>query len=186
MTPQAIPEAPAAIARLVEDEDVLAAALPARLQLEREVIGGGQAVHAGADHEIFDMRGNGHRLVPFGPERPGAAALNDLWPKKVNTMPWVVVGYQSNFQSGRIGMKLVGTIAGRAAATRLLRCPTLAGSQVLNRIRSFRELPLNERLLLRQWGPNPRDIAVEFRPTLLHERDSGASPRRYSRGRSLR
>ena len=59
-----MPEAPAAIARLVDDQDVLAAAAPARLELEGEMIGGAQAVDAGADDRVFGACGTAMEMTP--------------------------------------------------------------------------------------------------------------------------
>ena len=59
-----MPEAPAAIGRLVDDQDVLARAAAGFLELEGEMIGGAEAVNARADDGVFDARRNRHRQLP--------------------------------------------------------------------------------------------------------------------------
>ena len=60
-----MPEAPAATPVLSSDEDVGAAPLPARLELEREVIGGAQPMDAGADDDVPGAIRYDH-VQPFG------------------------------------------------------------------------------------------------------------------------
>jgi hypothetical protein len=51
--------------RLVDDENVLARSAAGFLQPQRQVIGGGKSVNAGADNGVFDTSRNSHEFKTF-------------------------------------------------------------------------------------------------------------------------